>query len=530
MEIVFLSTEAVPFAKTGGLGDVCGALPAILAALGHRVTLILPAFRSIRSAGVEIRPTDLSFAIPIRNRIVGARLLRTELPAATDVGSGTLVGEPRPVTVYFVDQPEYFDRHGLYGDESGDYADNCERFTFFCRAALHTITRLDRPIDIVHCNDWQTGLVPAYIRMGFESHPWMAAARSVFTIHNLAYQGRFWHFDLPLLGVDWQYFHPDWFEFYGELNFLKAGIQSADRLTTVSPTYAREIQTELHGCGMDPLLRSRAEVLVGIVNGIDDSVWNPATDPHLRIPAESGEHDPSHPSVLRWKGNYDVSTWRQGKSLQKRHLQQSFGMAVDDSMPLIGLVGRLADQKGWDLILTVLRWHLEQSRPTQWCILGTGESRYHHALSELRDRFPGHFGLQLGFSDQMAHRIEAAADLFLMPSRYEPCGLNQLYSLRYGSVPVVMSTGGLVDTVVDATPDAVVAGTATGFRMKSFSPEELDRQIGRALELRYHQPEIWAGLVETGMRQDWSWRRVSLQYEQLYADTMSLARSTPIGA
>jgi len=565
LEIVFLSTEAVPFAKTGGLGDVCGALPMTLAARGHRVTLILPAFRSIWASGLRIVPTNLSFAVPIRGRIVGARLLRAELPVAelpvaadidrqgaagiegqgaagidrqgtaenkgqaperrTAIPAGKSLSVPDPVTVYFIDQPEYYDRHGLYGDEAGDFADNCERFAFFCRAALQSITRLERPIDIVHCHDWQTGLVPAYMRMGFESPPWMAAARSVFTIHNLAYQGRFWHWDFPLLGVEWDYFKPDWLEYYGEINFLKIGIQHADTLTTVSPTYAEEIQNPLHGCGLDPLLRSRSGVLRGITNGIDDSIWNPATDPHLRFPqagADGVRGTAAH-------GNYDVDSWREGKSLQKRHLQETMGLAVDEAVPMIGLVGRLADQKGWDLVLRVLRWHLEQSRPTQWMILGTGETRFHQALAELQDMYPGRFGLQLGFSDQMAHRIEAAADLFVMPSRYEPCGLNQIYSLRYGTVPIVMSTGGLVDTVVDATHETIADGTATGFRMRDFSAEELDRRIGQALEIRYHQQNIWAQMVETGMRQDWSWRQIALQYERLYADTVAVPKLPPAG-
>lgn len=515
MDIVFLSTEAVPFAKTGGLGDVCGALPMTLAAAGHRVTLILPGFRSIRAAGIPIVPTHLSFAVPIRDRIVGGRLLRAELTAPATTANRS-VKAVEPVSVYFIDQPDYFDRHGLYGDESGDFADNCERFAFFCRGALEAITRLGRPVDIVHCHDWQTGLVPAYMRMGLEAHPWMATARSVLTIHNLAYQGRFWHWDFPLLGVDWSYFTPDWFEYYGEINFLKIGIQHADSLTTVSPTYAQEIQTQLHGCGLDPLLRSRAEVLRGITNGIDDQIWNPQTDPYLRFPHAS-----------KTDANYNVDTWRAGKALQKRHLQQTFGLPVDESVPVIGLVGRLADQKGWDLVLRVLGWHLEQDRPTQWFILGTGETRYHEALTDLQDRFPGRFGLQLGFSDQLAHRIEAAADLFLMPSRYEPCGLNQLYSLRYGAVPIVMSTGGLVDTVVDTTHETIADGTATGFRMREFSAEELDHRIGLALEIRYHRENIWAQLVETGMRQDWSWRHVALQYDQLYAETIALASQPP---
>lgn len=544
MDIVFLSTEAVPFAKTGGLGDVCGALPATLASRGHNVSLILPAFSSIFSSGISIVPTNISFAIPIRGRIVGARLLAADLPGVrTDGGS-----VPGSAKVYFVDQPQYFDRPGLYGDSAGDYPDNCERFAFFCRAALQTISRLDSRVDIVHCNDWQTGLVPAYMAMGFENHPWMRTARSIFTIHNLAYQGQFWHWDFPLTGLDWDHFTPAGIEFYGGINFLKSGIQHADMVTTVSPTYAEEIQTELHGCGLDPLLRSRAEVLRGITNGIDDSAWNPATDAHLRLdPPQSessaeavdlaiGEVTSEHstngksgddaPNRLP-PGNYDVRNWAEGKAIQKRRLQQSFGLDENADLPLLGLVGRLADQKGWDLIIEVLSRHLNESRPTQWVILGTGEKRYHVALTELAERFPRQFALRLAFSDAVAHQIEAAADIFVMPSRYEPCGLNQLYSLRYGTVPVVTATGGLADTVVDATPANLASGEATGFHMSEYSADELDRVIGKALQIRYHDQNIWKKIVQTGMGQDWSWRQVANRYEAVYAESISLVQSKP---
>jgi len=536
LDIVFLSTEAVPFAKTGGLGDVCGALPATLASRGHNVSLILPAFSSIHRAGLPISATDISFAIPMRNRIVGARLLVADLPGVV-AEPGHEAGSAK---VYFVDQPQYFDRPNLYGDAAGDYGDNCERFAFFCRAALQTISRLDSPVDVVHCNDWQTGLVPAYMALQFESHGWMKTAKSIFTIHNLAYQGQFWHWDFPLTGLDWEHFTPQGIEFYGGINFLKSGILHADRVTTVSPTYAQEIQQPLHGCGLDPLLRSRANVLSGITNGIDDRVWNPATDRYLQTqpiaisslvetvdrltagrPAASSAHSPGNPQSLP-HGNYDVDCWQQGKAIQKRRLQQEFRLTEDAETPLVGLVGRLADQKGWDLIIEVLERHLHERRPVQWVILGTGEKRYHIALSELADRHAGQFGLRLTFSDAMAHQIEAGSDIFLMPSRYEPCGLNQLYSLRYGTVPVVTATGGLVDTVVDASAENVAEGIATGFHVADFSADELDRTLGRALETRYHQKNIWKKIVETGMRQDWSWGHAASQYEKLYAESISL--------
>lgn len=531
MDIVFLSTEAVPFAKTGGLGDVCGALPATLANRGHNVTLLLPAFSSVRAAGVPIRTTNISFAVEMRDRIVGGRLLAADLPGVdrSRSGAGT-------ATVYFIDQPQYFARPALYGDSGGDYSDNCERFAFFCRAALHAISRLNQSVDIVHCNDWQTGLVPAYMATGFESHPWMKHAKSVFTIHNLAYQGQFWHWDFPLTGLDWKWFTPAGIEFYGGINFLKAGIQFADRLTTVSPTYADEIRTPEFGCGLDPLLRSRTEVLSGITNGIDDTVWNPATNPHLRIEAaaEKGSAEKGSAEtgaaveVVEGKsslppGNYDVDSWQAGKAAQKRRLQQQLGLEVAAQLPLVGVVSRLASQKGWDLILDVVRSCLHENRPVQWAILGTGERHYQDALAELALQYPDRFGLQLKFSDSLAHRIEAASDLFLMPSRYEPCGLNQLYSLRYGSVPIVSRTGGLVDTVVPVTAETLADGTATGFQLQNDSQEELDQVLGEALRIRHHEPQIWEKIVQTGMRQDWSWRQSAAQYERLYDGLMTVS-------
>jgi len=502
LDIVFLSTEAVPFAKTGGLGDVCGALPATLAAAGHRVTLIMPAFRSIRDSDVPIETTDTSVSVEIGGRVVGARLLRSNLPGSD-------------VNVYFIDQPQFYDRPGLYGDANGDHHDNCERFAFFCRAALQVISRVSPQVDIVNCNDWQTGLVPAYMAYRFESHPWMEHARSVMTIHNLAYQGRFWHLDMPLTGLGWERFTPEGLEFYGGLNFLKTGILLADMITTVSPTYAQEIQTDWHGCGLDAVLRGRANQagsnddsacrLRGITNGIDDAIWNPATDSHLTK-------------------TYDVRSRVAGKAANKLSLQNEFSLSLNPDIPMIGLIGRLADQKGWDLVIEVMGWSLEQNRPVQWMILGTGEVRYHDALSAFASRYGENVGLRLGFSDSLAHRIEAGSDLFLMPSRYEPCGLNQLYSLRYGTVPVVMATGGLVDTVTDLNEESAAKGTATGFHIHAFNPEAIDRVIGRALAIRYHAPNTWDSMVEHGMGADWSWRKSAQQYQEVYAETLSLER------
>lgn len=491
LNIVYLSTEAVPFAKTGGLADVCGTLPSRVAAAGHRAAVIMPAFRSIREAGLPVESTDISFAVPMgKRKLVGCRLLKSYLPDGD-------------VPVWFIDQPQYFDRDALYGTPQGDYPDNDERFAFYCRAALIAMARIGWKIDIVHCNDWQTGLVPALMAADPSLPPTLANAATVLTIHNLAYQGQFGSESFPWTGLDWNHFNPESFEFYGRLNFLKTGIITADMITTVSPRYSQEIRTPEQGCGLDGVLEAVSDRVVGLTNGIDQHAWNPATDSKLFA-------------------NYDVDTWREGKRENKRGLQTAFDLEPSDDVPLIGLVGRLASQKGWDSIVPVIRMHLSENRPTQWIVLGSGEARYEESLRQLSAEYPHRFALHIGFSDTLAHRIEAGSDLFVMPSLYEPCGLNQLYSLRYGAVPIVTPTGGLADTVVDCTTQTVRESTATGFYVGGNDPYSLDQAIGRALHMRYHEPEAWARLIETGMRQDWSWAHSAREYVHLYERTIAL--------
>ncbi|TWU20580.1 Glycogen synthase [Novipirellula galeiformis] len=497
MNIVFLSTEAVPFAKTGGLADVCGTLPSKVAALGHQTAVIMPAFRSIRSAGLPIESTDTSFAVPMsRQKLVGARLLKSHLPE-------------QQVPVWFIDQPQYFDRESLYGTSTGDYPDNAERFAFFCRAALQTIARLEWPVDIVHCNDWQTGLIPAMMAAQPDASPWIKNAATIFTVHNLAYQGHFDREAFRWTGLDWKHFNSNEFEYYNHLNFLKTGIISADMITTVSPKYADEICGPEQGCGLDEVLRGRSSRLSGIINGIDEAVWNPETDKKLAA-------------------TYDTRFYKQGKLANKRAIQHRFGLEPDESLPMLGLVGRLASQKGWDMILPVIRSHLTEDRPTQWVVLGSGEARYEEELRKLAQAFPKHFALYLGFSDELAHQIEAASDIFLMPSLYEPCGLNQLYSLRYGTIPVVTRTGGLANTVVDCSDATLADGTATGFFVPEMNAASLDETIGRALHLRYHEKEKWEQIIQTGMAQDFSWRNSADQYVELYARTIALKKGTAL--
>ena len=499
MHIIMAASEAIPFAKTGGLADVCGTLPRELAKLGHHCSLFMPGYRKAKRHCAEIHDTHISFVIDMAGKPMTAHVLKTQLPSV-DAG-GSAAGSP--VDVYFIDQPFYFDRDDLYGDSHGDYRDNCERFSFFSRAVVEAIERLRLPIDILHCHDWQTGLIPAFHRTLYRGYGWYRHCASIMTIHNLAYQGRFWGADMPLTDMDWQYFNWQQMEFFGDLNLLKTGIAFADMITTVSPSYAREIQQPMHGCGLDGLLRSKANRIQGIVNGVDYNVW-----------------DPRHDNLIA--SRYTSSNWKDGKLACKRHLQQKVGLPVRDDVPLIGLIGRLAEQKGWDLVVPLMhRWI--DSRDVQWVVLGNGEARFAQALSELAYRRPDRVAVRLEFSDGLAHEIEAGCDLFLMPSRYEPCGLNQLYSLRYGSIPVVHATGGLIDTVNNATTESIDGDTATGFVFDRYDVDALENCCSRALETYSRTPEVWSKLVLAGMDQDWSWSKSASSYLSAYARARELA-------
>jgi len=487
VNIVFATSEVAPFAKTGGLADVCGSLPVDLRQAGHNVAVMMPAYRQVKASGLALEPLGVKFDIPISNKIMRGRLLRSTLPNSD-------------VPIFFVEQEDYFDRPELYRLKGEDYKDNCERFVFFSRAVLEAIRLLHLEVDVVHCHDWQTSLIPAYLHIEYAHTHGYEEMASLLTIHNLAYQGIFWHWDMLLTGLDWKYFNLHQMEFYGKLNLLKTGMVFADWLTTVSPTYAKEIQTEAMGCGLDGVLRGRTEQLTGIVNGADYHVWNPATDPHIAL-------------------KYDVSNWQTGKAACKAALQRELGLPESPRIPIIAQVGRLADQKGWDMVIEVLRrWATEMD--VQWAILGTGEPYYHELLGQLSREFPFRVAARLEFSDELAHRIEAGADMFLMPSRYEPCGLNQLYSLKYGTVPVVRATGGLVDTVTDTTPETLAQGTATGFSFEALSTSMLDATLRRAVDTYWQNEGAWRQLVGTGMQQDWSWKASAEQYVAAYTNAI----------
>jgi starch synthase len=497
IRVLLAASEVVGFAKTGGLADVSGALPAALARRGHTCAVILPLYRCCRSAAPE--RTETTLRVPIGGRTVSGRLWRSPLPGTR-------------ATVWLIEQPDYFERddpasgRGLYqytlpGGARRDYPDNSERFLFFCRAVLEALPRIGFWPDVLHANDWQTGLLPVYLREVYDrlSDPHLGTLydriHTLFTIHNIAYQGLFPAGDMVLAGLDWRLFNYHQLEFHGRLSFLKAGIVFADLIGTVSPTYAREIQTPYFGYGLQGVLAERGDRLTGIVNGIDYAAWDPAADPHL----------PAH---------YTADALEPGKPQCKADLQRRQGLPVDPAAPVLGLVARLVEQKGIDLVLEAAPDFLSQG--AQLVVLGEGDPAYHRRLQDLQSRFPDRVGLTLGFDETFAHRIEAGADLFLMPSLYEPSGLNQLYSMRYGTPPVVRATGGLADTVTDTTPQTLDAGTATGFRFQAYSGAALRDAVRRALALYRGHPAKWRQVQIAAMRQDWSWDRSAAEYEKLY--------------
>jgi len=470
MDVLFVSSEVAPWSKTGGLGDVAGALPRALASRGHTVSVVTPRYGSIDPEKEGLRPIE------------GAIQVRGER-AMLWVREG-------PVSVYFVEHERFFgSRRGLYGDPHGDYSDNPERFAFLARAALAVPAALGFSPRIVHCNDWQTGLLPFLLRQEHARDPAVGRARTVFTIHNLAYQGVFSKDVVPVLGLPWDVFRYEAMEFFDQLSFMKAGLTFAHALTTVSPTYAREILTPEDGHQLDAALRHRARDLTGILNGIDTGEWNPATDPHL--PARYSAADLS------------------GKAACKAALQRELGLPVRAAVPLVGMVGRLAEQKGVDLVAAALPALV--GHDVQLAILGSGQRELEQAFAKASRAHADRVAARIGFDEGLAHRIEAGSDLFLMPSRFEPCGLNQMYSLRYGTVPVVRAVGGLQDTVEDYDG----ADRGTGFKFLPYSPQAMLLALRRALDVNRDR-RAWRGLVLRGMAQDNSWDRSAAGYEELY--------------
>ena len=487
VRVLFCTSEAVPFAKTGGLADVAGALPAALTETGGDVRVVLPGYRAIDRAKFGFRAIGRAM-VPLGTTQTEVEFLESRLPGGR-------------VPVYLVAHDPSFGRAGLYGEGGKDYEDNLERFTVFGRGVLALAGHLGWAPDVVHCQDWQTGLVPVWLRVEPRA-PRLEAAATLFTIHNLAYQGLFPPERLPVTGLGPEIFTPQGIEFYGKVNLLKGGLVFADRLSTVSEQYAREIQTPEFGCGLEGVLRERAADLTGILNGVDYGAWDPSHDTHI---------------AARYTAD-DLA----GKAVCTRDLRRTQQLDDKPDAPLVGMISRLADQKGFDLVAAVLDRLIAAG--AQFVLLGTGEPKYHELFAAFHRRYPGRVSVTLGFDDGLAHRIEAGADMFLMPSRYEPSGLNQLYSLRYGTVPVVRKTGGLADTIVDATPDAVARGAANGFVSEAYEPAALWDALERALRT-FRDRRVWTHLQQTGMRQDFSWRRAAGRYVETYRRAIAARRA-----
>jgi starch synthase len=498
LQILFVTPEVTPFARTGGLGDVSSALPKALAALGQDVRVVMPLYQAVRDGACTLSLVLPDLQVPLHTGFKTARVWQGALPG--QMGS---VAQAPSVPVYCVEQDEYFARPGLYGSEAGDYPDNAERFSFFCRAVLALAMRLRWTPHVLHCHDWQTALLPAYLRFLPGLAPPLAQTATVYTIHNLLFQGLFPAWVLPLTGLPWSLFQPDGVEFFGSVNFMKAGLHYADYLTTVSPTYAEEICTPEFGAGLDDVLRTRRSALVGILNGADYDVWNPATDPALAA-------------------HYSTADLR-GKTLCKSALLRAYGFPAAPHTPLFSMIARLTEQKGVDLLAAalpdLLGMHL------RLVILGTGEPRYHALLSSQTQAHPDRLRIRLEFNDDLAHQIEAGSDGFLMPSRYEPCGLNQIYSLRYGTIPIVRATGGLRDTVV---PFNTATGTGTGFVFHAATAEALLAAVQEALAV-YTDQSAWHRLLQNAMAQDFSWDQSAARYLDLYRRALATKRGWPIG-
>lgn len=485
LDIVMVAAEMHPFATSGGLSEVVAALSATLGRLGHTVTAIIPRYRR-----VGVSPAIATENPPHRSDPgPDSSVVLTMGPRQQSVSFFRRALSER-VAVVFVDAPELFDRDGLYGDNGEDYSDNAYRFAVFSRAALEYVrVRGVRP-SVIHVHDWQTGLVPAYQKMLFSPDPVVGGVPVVFTIHNLAFQGNFPAETIDQIGLPWEVLHVEAMEFHGRISYLKAGINFSERLTTVSPSYASEVLTPAMGFGFDGVLARRADDLVGILNGIDTERWNPAADPF--VPASYDARDLS------------------GKREAKRFLLQTFDLdSSEDGLrrPLIGMVSRLTDQKGFDLIAAAL----DELMPLDaaWVMLGSGERRYEQLWLALSERFPGRVGVRIGYDQGLEHLIEAGADAFLMPSRFEPCGLNQLNSLRYGTLPIVRATGGLKDTVDDS------AAEGTGFLFEDYSSEALVAAVRRALET-YRSP-AWQRMQRSAMAKDYSWDVPALEYVKVYS-------------
>lgn len=479
MNIVMVTSEAVPYAKTGGLGDVAGTLATQLSEHGHEVSLVLPFYRTIKEnlSHWNLKELPGSLSVPMGDRTLSARVW---------------VEERSPLLkAYFIEFNQFYDRPALYGENGKAYEDNGRRFSFLCKATLELLIKLKIAPDILHVNDWQASLVPYYLKTWFWSHALFKRTASVLTIHNMGYQGQSPMADSAFIGLNWMQVRSDEFEDHGGVNLLKGGIFYADMITTVSPTYAKEVVSEPGGCGLSSYLHRRGSDIIGILNGIDEEEWNCETDPYL--PARYSADDLS------------------GKSICKQSLQERFQLVRNPDIPIFGMVGRMAYQKGLQLVMecaeSILSWEL------QLVVLGSGESIYTEFFKDLAGKHPQKVGLEIGFNQSLAHLIEAGSDFFIMPSLYEPCGLNQIYSMLYGTLPIVRRTGGLADTVLNFDEKTK---KGTGFVFNDISAEALKNTIGWALSTWYDNYRAYQSLQQQAMRQQFGWHLAVEKYSEVY--------------
>ena len=485
MHIAFAASEGVPFSKTGGLADVVGALPRALAAQGHQITVYLPRYRQTKLN--EPKTVVRSVTIPFDDHYRFCSV----------VDGGTQSG----VRYFFVDYPPFFDREALYGTAVGDYPDNAERFALFSRAVIEASKVVGVP-DIFHCHDWQAALIPVLLHTQYTQDPAFRDTATVFTIHNMGYQGLFPGEILPLLTLPWDLFTITKMEFFGQVNFLKGALVFSDYVTTVSKKYSQEIQTTEYGFGLEGVLRNRAATVTGIVNGVDYDVWSPATDKFI-----AAKYTPA-----------DLS----GKAKDKLDLLTTFGITnADPKLPVLGIVSRFAAQKGFDLISQIMD---RQAREDMiLVVLGTGDKSYEEMFLRLQKQFPHKIAVKVAYDNAIAHKIEAGADMFLMPSHYEPCGLNQIYSLKFGTVPIVRATGGLDDTI---EPWDARAGKGTGFKFTEYNGEALLKTIKEALQA-YRDQTSWQVLMRNGMNKDFSWNASAREYGKIYEKVRLMRAQSP---
>ena len=464
MKIAFCSSEVVPFAKTGGLADVCGTLPLALKKLGQEIIVILPYYKVIDDEKFDLKP----------------------------LGRGvftTTIGHN--IQVYFIENDKFFGRDELYGDKHGDYKDNLQRFSFFCRRALEILKEFDLQVNIVHCHDWQTALIPIYLKTNLKDDPFYKKIKSILTIHNMAYQGVFSKNEFSVLGLNKDLFSIHGLEFYDQVNLLKGGIIFSDVVTTVSPTYAKEIQTKEFGCGLEGVLRHRKKKVVGILNGLDYDAWNPAIDPLIAV-------------------NYTAQSPNK-KLANKETLQKTLGLAIDKDTAVFGFVGRMTHQKGVDLILESIEELM--SFDIQLALLGIGEQKYMEALKQVSRRYPTKVAVHLQFNEPLAHQIYAGSDFFLMPSVFEPCGLSQMIALRYGTIPIVYKVGGLADTITSYKDGG------HGFIFSKYTADDFIKVVKEAIKV-FHQREKFLELVARAFACNFSWEQSARHYVDLFKETV----------